>query len=246
MKCGAVLEAALTRTRLWRPARTAYQRTLNRPYWAERQARKRMLSPFVSRGDLVFDVGANKGLFTETLLELGAKVVAVEPNPRLAVMVRARFRVPVVQAALGAEPGTADLLLGQHPGHSTLSQEWAEHVEDRWAGSVTVQVRTLDDLIRQYGKPRFVKLDVECYEPQVLAGLTEPLDAVSFEYVRDYQQPALASIRRLERLGRYEYAIEHPPYTPGPWLEADQVKGALDRLPAGARQYGDIIARLRV
>lgn len=47
-----------------------------------------MLAPFVGRGDLAFDVGANNGLYTETLLELGAEVIAVEPNPGVAVAPR--------------------------------------------------------------------------------------------------------------------------------------------------------------
>jgi 16S rRNA A1518/A1519 N6-dimethyltransferase RsmA/KsgA/DIM1 with predicted DNA glycosylase/AP lyase activity len=40
--------------------------------------------PFIPKGSLVFDIGANVGEYTQAFLDLGARVVAVEPNPDLA------------------------------------------------------------------------------------------------------------------------------------------------------------------
>ncbi|HEY1471426.1 MAG TPA: FkbM family methyltransferase [Candidatus Acidoferrum sp.] len=45
----------------------------------------RLYSEFVSAGDLVFDIGANIGDYAEMFARLGARVVAVEPNPELIV-----------------------------------------------------------------------------------------------------------------------------------------------------------------
>jgi hypothetical protein len=47
---------------------------------------------------------------------------------------------------------------------------------------IEVPVVTLDALIAQHGEPAFVKIDVEGYEPQVLRGLTRPVQALSFEF----------------------------------------------------------------
>jgi hypothetical protein len=68
----------------------------------------------------------------------------------------------------------------------------------------------LDELIRQYGTPGFVKIDVEGCEDQVLRGCSHRLRAVSFEFTPERMAPALACIDILERLGSvvFNYTIE--------------------------------------
>jgi 23S rRNA (adenine-N6)-dimethyltransferase len=45
----------------------------------------------ISSGELVLDVGAGRGLLTERLAALGAKVLAIERDPSLAALLRERF-----------------------------------------------------------------------------------------------------------------------------------------------------------
>lgn len=165
--------------------RHAYQQIANRSFAGERRELAALIRQFVKHGDLVFDVGANKGDYTDMLLTIGARVVAVEPNPNLAAFIARRYPVAVEAVALGAEAGEAELRLGRNPGHSTLSPDWVACAPggDRWSGiNVRVRVKTLDDLIVRYGEPAFVKLDVEGYEAHVLAGCHSRLPALSFEY----------------------------------------------------------------
>jgi hypothetical protein len=54
-----------------------------RSYYQPRQQARRFFRPFVPTDGLVFDLGANRALRAELFLELGARVVAVEPIPRL-------------------------------------------------------------------------------------------------------------------------------------------------------------------
>jgi hypothetical protein len=91
----------------YRHVRSAYQLAANRrQYRFERQMRA-LLAQFVRRGDLVFDVGANEGAYVNHFLGLGARVVAIEPIPELAVTLERRYRrVRVAQAALGAQTGS--------------------------------------------------------------------------------------------------------------------------------------------
>ena len=84
-------EALLCRVGAYSHARNAYQRLFNREHYASRRRDRGFFRDFVPRGRLVFDVGANEGRMTETFPELGATVVAVEPNPALADTVRARY-----------------------------------------------------------------------------------------------------------------------------------------------------------
>jgi len=55
---------------------------------------------------------------------------------------------------------------------------------ERWRRRVRVPAITLDQLIGRYGEPRFLKLDVEGFEGEALAGLSRPLGALSFEGTR--------------------------------------------------------------
>ena len=95
----------------------------------------------------------------------------------------------VEQCAVGDEPGTATLRLGADDLHSSISDEWIERAEadpaipNRWTESFAVHCPTTpDDLIAQYGTPAFIKIDVEGFEDHVLAGLSRPVRALSFEF----------------------------------------------------------------
>ena len=161
---------------VYRATRNLYQRLFNREHWRHRQAQKALFAQFVKPSSLVFDIGANRGEVSETFLVLGATTVAVEPNPALAASIARHHGrgIHVENVAVGAQPGRADLNLGNDSGHSTLSTEWMERAPsaERWHGTVSTEVTTLDALIEKYGSPDFVKIDVEAYEAEVLAGLT--------------------------------------------------------------------------
>src|SRR6202020_1910960 len=70
---------------------------------------------FVKAGDLVFDVGAHVGDRTGAFRRLGAQVVAVEPQPALAAMLRALYGrdrdVAIEPTAVGRGAGTVSLRL---------------------------------------------------------------------------------------------------------------------------------------
>ncbi len=178
-----------------------------------------MLRPMVRPGDLAFDVGAHVGDRTRVLAALGARVVAVEPQPRLARFLRLAFRrqprVTVVEAAVGARPGTLPLNVNtRNPTVSTASKAlvaaaprqaaWRREV---WDEVVTVPVTTLDALIAEHGKPRFLKVDVEGMEDAVLEGLSTPVPALSFEFTTLQRDVASAALARAEALGHRRYNL---------------------------------------
>ncbi|MFD0532872.1 FkbM family methyltransferase [Actinomadura luteofluorescens] len=118
---------------------------------------------------------------------LGARVVAVEPQPDCLRVLRLFFGrdrgVALVPGAAGAEPGRARLALSTAtPTVSSMSPGWIKAVTTdrgfarvRWDRSVGVEVTTLDELIAVHGVPAFCKIDVEGFEADVLAGLSRPL-----------------------------------------------------------------------
>src|ERR1700733_4812142 len=67
----------------------------------------------INRSDLVFDVGANNGFYTEIFASLARRVIAIEPNPECASHVRRVLRKQVVveETAIGREAGVANLIV---------------------------------------------------------------------------------------------------------------------------------------
>jgi FkbM family methyltransferase len=172
---------------------------------------------FVRRGDLCFDIGAHLGDRTAHFLALGARVVAVEPQPQMMAALKRRFagnrNLTLIDAALGSAPGKAKLAIDPaNPTVATLSPDYIAEAGSsrgfrrvRWRDHVEVDVTTLDRLITAYGAPHFCKIDVEGYEHAVIEGLSRPLAALSLEYLPASLDPALIAIARLNRLGTYRF-----------------------------------------
>jgi len=223
-----------------------------------RRRLRRFYRPFVRPEALSFDIGAHLGSRSRAFLDLGARVVALEPQPACAAYLRKRWggepRFTLVAKAIGGQAGCAWLHLNRlNPTISTLSPvEWRAAMaasafrREHWEDRVEVEVTTLDRLIEEYGTPDFVKIDVEGFEAQALAGLSHPLPALSFEFISFDTAGALACLRRLAALGDYRFnwslrerlRLESPE-----WVPALRVEHMLDGLGSSA-VAGDIYARL--
>jgi len=214
---------------------------------------KRFYSQFISPGDLVFDVGANVGNITSVFLKLGARVVSVDPRPSCVRKLKSRFgrnsQVTVVAEGVSDRAGKLDFhVCEKRSGISTFSDRWTKgrFSNQEWGKKISVNVTTLDLLIKKYRAPRFCKIDVEGFELKVLKGLKEKIRFISFEFDRAEFEDARNCVNQLSSSFnvRFNYSLFNRfELESGDWLSADDVMAQLTRIK-GSELYGDIYARI--
>ena len=232
-----------------------------RIYYLDRKrsvAMIRLYGAFLKSGDLVFDIGAHVGDRIAAFRKLGACVVAVEPQPAIIKVLRllyGRDRAVVIEPqAVGRSAGTVDLKLNlANPTVSTASQAFVQAADgapgwegQAWTRTIRVPITTLDALIARHGMPVFIKIDVEGFEAEALAGLTRASPALSFEFTTIARDVATACIERCCALGyaRYNAALgESQTFVHPDWRSGQEIAAWLESLPDAANS-GDIYAML--
>ncbi|WP_236841888.1 FkbM family methyltransferase [Bosea sp. PAMC 26642] len=186
---------------------------------ARNAAMDALYGQFIKAGDLAFDIGAHVGDRVSSFRRLGARVVALEPQPGPARAIRLIHgrdpQVTLVQAACGDREGSVTLRINSaNPTVSTASDAFvgaargAEGWDDQvWDHEIDVPCTTLDHLIARHGMPALVKIDVEGFEAHVLAGLTKAVPVVSFEFTTIQRDVAEACLALLEMLGPYRFNV---------------------------------------
>ncbi|MFA6296273.1 MAG: FkbM family methyltransferase [Patescibacteria group bacterium] len=207
-------------------------------YNKEKIKKLQFFSSFMKEKDLVFDVGANVGIYSEFFLGLKTKVVAIEPQVKCVKYLEYLFKnnknVAIENVALGKNEETGEILISRtNDGHSSMSNDFISSIKksNRFSNDTyyffdrkqEVKIATLDSLIKKYGIPKFIKIDVEGFEYNVLQGLTQPIKALSFEFFPDFFDPTKKCIQHLEKLNNYRfnyslrdfYQLELPKYVTG-------------------------------
>jgi FkbM family methyltransferase len=213
-------------------------------------------SSLLPRAATVFDAGANVGTMTRVFASLGCRVIAIEPNPDCARHIEITIPgavVEVLQAAVSDRNGLAILRVSDRKDKvSSLSDEWREAVSKEnpgyvglWNRNLTVPAVTLDELIRRYGMPYYIKIDVEGHEEIALNGLSNCPPLLSFEFNRTFLESAVRALRNtiFERAA-FNYTLIDPCEfeLPG-WVGRDELLDRIQRLPSNGPGLGDVFVR---
>ena len=221
-----------------------------------RRKLNRFYGQFIEPNDLCFDIGAHTGNRSYTWLKLGAKVVGFEPAPLLADHLRKRFktekRFSLIQKGVGEKNGNLEFKISHlYPTISTFSKKWQSTMENELQSEIydetlTVEVTTLEALIKEFGEPQLCKIDVEGAELDVLKGLKTPIKCLSFEYYGDLKDSTRACLNYLNELGDYEFNWsigETLRLNESQWLTYEQMLEKTNSFTP--RRSGDIYARIK-
>ena len=225
------------------------------PVWRRRRM-EAFYRKFLQTDDLAFDIGAHVGNRVRIFRRIGARVIAVEPQPDFVAVLRLLYgRDPdVLIEASGVAAGSGDgklHLSTRTPTVSTFADSWMDDVKTdrrfqriRWDTVISVPLVSLDQLIARHGEPRFCKIDVEGFEYEVLQGLTHPIAALSFEYIPVAIDRAIACLERVSTIGDYRYRhsrVETHRWADPGWMEPGAMIELLSAFPADDRS-GDVYA----
>jgi FkbM family methyltransferase len=193
---------------------------------------RRFLDAHLKDGDVFVDVGAHIGIFSlhaAGLRRRGVGVLAIEPHPvNVLQLMRAIGEndlggvIEVVAAAAGAASGTAPLVFNSTMGHSLRGLGLPPGAPK--LGALTVSVTTLDGLFAERpelaGRRIVLKIDVEGFEPEVVAGAegllaSGRIAAIVWEYGLAFRsgerrQAALALESGLNARGFRQFRFPHP------------------------------------
>ncbi|UCH47832.1 MAG: FkbM family methyltransferase [Betaproteobacteria bacterium] len=136
----------------------------------------------VRSGDKFIDIGANIGYYSVLAASLGAKPIAFEPLPSVLKQLRQNFELNGIDVsgikpyAIGAECRTAMIYEGPtlNRGRSSVAGPPVKQSSD--SAKFEINVRPLEFFSDDLRNAKFIKIDVEGLETEVLKSVLENLE----------------------------------------------------------------------
>ena len=168
----------------------------------------------LNSGDLFFDIGAHLGEKSKKILNKNLKIVMLEPLPQCVKQLKENFRnnknVEILEKAVGRTSGNMTLEVNSKmPTISTMAKHWkiGRFSDQKWDQKISVEVITLDHLIKIYGLPNYIKIDVEGFELDVLLGLSQKAGIISFEFTSEFLDQSIKCLNHLKKIGYSEFNL---------------------------------------
>lgn len=165
------------------------------------EQRRNFYNQFLKPGSVFFDIGANYGNRIEPLINDNIKIIAVEPQIECVRYLRKKYgkKITILQNGVGEEIKTQLMYISTNANIlSSFSKDWIDSTKNsgrfkkiNWDKTRKIEMITLDYLIETYGKPDFIKIDVEGFELEVLKGLSQNVNVLSLEYTVPERKEAL-------------------------------------------------------
>lgn len=165
---------------------------------------------------LIFDIGANRGLFSDACLEKhkDCKIVLIEANPNLIEILKQKYKnqsnIIILNNIADKNSYTEiDFYISNADTISTASLDWINKSRFAnnyiWQAPIKIISISLDKLIEMHGSPDLIKIDVEGYEFEVIQGLNKKQKKICFEWTEEEYIKINLICQHLEKLGYYKF-----------------------------------------
>jgi len=182
---------------------------------------------------LYFDIGCNVGHWIHANHKEGIRIIGVEANPTKAQEAKERFAdnpdIEILNFAVSNRDGdNIDIHVSNPDWATTASSDFRQH--GRFSilyatDPIKVPTITIDTLIKQYGEPEYIKIDVESYELTALQGLAHKSGMIAFEWMDEIKADVFLCIDYCYSLGYRDFAIlinsDDYLYIPNTWQDYD-------------------------
>lgn len=169
---------------------------------------------------LYFDIGANIGSWAIQNIPRASKIISVEASPYTfnELCTKVREHSTIVPLHFAISPSADSNILFYHCTKantiSTLDKEWLTSPDSRFYDykdsiqEINVPTRTIDSLIKEYGIPDLLKIDVEGAENVVLQSLSQKVPHICFEWASEWKQKNIECIHHLMALGFTRFSLQ--------------------------------------
>ncbi len=166
-----------------------------------------------SSNNRVIDMGMNDGSDTAYYLHCGCQVIAIEANPELAEAANRMFareiaegKLTILNLGIAASERVADFYVASNHQWSSFSQEVASRRGMEVVKTIRVSCVPLSTIVREYGVPNYVKIDIEGYDLFCVESLSQDMAPpyISVEFAHGMEHRLL---RRLLELGYVQFKL---------------------------------------
>ena len=166
------------------------------------------------KDSLYFDIGANVGLWSLKNIEKCKKIIAVEPSKNTfeeLVKNCIEKNITCLNYAVSNQ-NKKEVDFYEKDCLSTINKNWLCSEKSRSYGAkytkTTCETIRLDRLVKQYGIPDLIKIDVEGAEDLVISSLAKKVKTLCFEWVREFPLITKNSVNHLMKIGFTKFYVE--------------------------------------
>jgi len=188
---------------------------------------------------LVFDIGANIGSWSLSNVNNYDKIIAIEASPitfqKLLNNVKHDNIVPLNYAVCNNNGNDIIFYQASNDVLSTINKNWLTNPESRFFNhpfmQITCKTITIDSLIKEFGIPDFIKIDVEGGEFDCISSLTQKVNNICFEWASETNDITFNCLDYLNNLGYDQFSIQledNYVYRPSTYIDINSIKKFLE------------------